>query len=90
MVTSFEFRLHPIRPLMLAGLLGVPNDERAGEVARRYRDYVEQAPDDLVTSLFTGLAPPEDFVPPELVGKPVLMIVVAWLGDPADAEDAAL
>ncbi len=87
-VTSFEFRLHPIRPLMLAGLLGVPNDERAGEVARRYRDYVEQAPDDLVTSLFTGLAPPEDFVPPELVGQPVLLMGVAWLGDPSDAEAA--
>jgi FAD/FMN-containing dehydrogenase len=87
-VTSFEFRLHPIRPLMLAGLLGVPNDERAGEVARGYRDYVEQAPDDLVTAIFTGLAPPEDFVPPELVGQPVLLMGVAWLGDPSEAEAA--
>lgn len=87
-VTSFEFRLHPIRPLMLAGLLAVPNDERAGEVVRGYRDYVEQAPDDLVTALITGLAPPEDFVPPELVGEPVVMIAVSWLGDPSEAEDA--
>lgn len=87
-VTSFEFRLHPIRPLMMAGLFAVPNDGRAEEVARRYRDYVEGAPEDLVTALFTVLAPPEDFVPPELVGLPVLMIAVAWLGDPADAEAA--
>jgi len=88
-VTSFEFRLHPVRPLMLAGLLAVPNDGRMGEeVARGYREYVEQAPEDLVTALFTVLAPPEDFVPPELVGQPVLMIAVAWLGDPADAEQA--
>ena len=88
-VTSFEFRLHPIRPLMLAGLLAVPNDgQTAEEVTRGYRDYVEQAPEDLVTALFTGLAPPEDFVPAELVGKPVLLMAVAWLGDPSAAEDA--
>lgn len=87
-VTSFEFRVHPIRPLMMAGLLAIPNDERADEVARGYRDYVEQAPEDLVTALLTGLAPPEDFVPAELVGHPVLMLAVAWLGDPADAEAA--
>jgi FAD/FMN-containing dehydrogenase len=88
-VTSFEFRLHPVRPLMLAGLLAVPNDgDGAREVAYGVRDYVEQAPEDLAVATVTSLAPPEDFVPPELVGKPVLMIVVAWLGDAADAEDA--
>ena len=88
-VTSFEFRLHPIRPLMLAGLLAVPNDgDGARDVARGVRDLAEQASEDLALATITALAPPEDFVPPELVGKPVLMIVVAWLGDPADAEDA--
>jgi FAD/FMN-containing dehydrogenase len=88
-VTSFEFRLHPIRPLMLGGLLAVPNDgDGAREVAHGFRDHVEQAPEDLAAAMFTALAPPEDFVPPELVGKPVLMIVAAWLGDPAEADDA--
>lgn len=85
-VTSFEFRVHPIPPLLLAGLLVVPNDERAGDVARAYRDYVEQAPEELVTALATILAPPEDFVPPELIGTPVLAIVAAFLGDPTEAE----
>jgi FAD/FMN-containing dehydrogenase len=88
-VTSFEFRLHQVRPLMLAGLLAVPNDgDGAREVAYGVRDYAEQAPEDLAVATVTALAPPEDFVPPELVGKPVLMVVVAWLGDTADAEDA--
>ena len=87
-VTSYELRLHPIAPLMMAGMLVVPNDARAGEVVRAYRDYVEQAPEDLVTALVTILAPPEDFVPPELVGTPALAMIVAWLGDAADAEDA--
>jgi FAD/FMN-containing dehydrogenase len=87
-VTSFELRVHPVRPLMMAGLLAVPNVEGTEQVAHGYRDYVERAPEDLVTALITALAPPEDFVPPELVGHPVLMIAVAWLGDPADAEAA--
>jgi FAD/FMN-containing dehydrogenase len=87
-VTSFEFRVHPIPPLMMAGMLVVPNDERAIEVATAYRDYVEQAPEELVTALATILAPPEEFVPPELVGTPALVIVVAYLGDPRDAAEA--
>jgi FAD/FMN-containing dehydrogenase len=87
-VTSFEFRVHPIPPLMMAGMLVVPNDGRAPEVAMAYRDYVEQAPEELVTALATILAPPEDFVPPELVGTPALVIVAAYLGDPRDAEEA--
>jgi len=86
-VTSFEFRVHPIPPLLMAGMLVVPNDDRAADVARGYRDYVErEAPEDLITGLATILAPPEDFVPPELHGKPVLAIVLAFLGDPAAAE----
>jgi FAD/FMN-containing dehydrogenase len=86
-VTSFEFRLHPIRPLMLAGLLAVPNGDNTGAVVRAYRDYVEQAPPELFTALLTALAPPADFVPPELVGKPVLLIAVGYLGDPSEASD---
>ena len=85
-VTSFEFRVHPIRPLLLAGLLIVPNDDSAVDVARGYREYVEQAPEDLVTAMATLLAPPEEFVPRELHGTPVLGIVVAYLGDAEEAE----
>jgi FAD/FMN-containing dehydrogenase len=87
-VTSFEFRVHPIPPLLMAGLLVVPNDDRAGDVARAYVAYIEQAPEDLVTAMATILAPPEPFVPPEAVGNPVLGIVAAWLGEPGEAEAA--
>ncbi len=87
-VTSFELRVHPVPPLLMAGMLILPNDDRAGDVVRGYRDYVEQAPEDLVTAAATVLAPPEDFVPPEVVGQPMVGIVVAWLGDAADAEAA--
>jgi FAD/FMN-containing dehydrogenase len=87
-VTSYELRVHPLPPLLMAGMLVVPNDDAAADIARAYRSYVEQAPEDLVTALATVLAPAEDFVPPEVVGQPVLAIVMAWLGDPAEAETA--
>lgn len=88
-VTSFELRAHPIRPLIMAGMLVVPNDgSRGEEAAHAYRDFIETAPRDLTTALAAILAPPEEFVPPEVVGKPVLGLIAAWLGDPAEAEEA--
>jgi FAD/FMN-containing dehydrogenase len=36
----------------------------------------------------TLLAPPAPFVPPDLVGTPVLGVVAAWLGAPEEAERA--
>jgi FAD/FMN-containing dehydrogenase len=85
-VTSYELRLHPIPPLLLGGQLIVPNDE-IGDVARAYRTYVEQAPEQLVTALATILAPPEEGVPPQLVGTPVMVVVAMWIGDPREGEE---
>ena len=87
-VTSYELRLHPLPPLLLAGLLVVPNDDTAADRARAYRDVIERAPEELVTAIACILAPPAEFVPAELVGKPVLGIVAAYVGDPAEAVEA--
>jgi FAD/FMN-containing dehydrogenase len=87
-VTSYELLVHPMPPLVLAGMLIVPNDDQAADVVRGYRAFVEQAPDQLATGLAEVLAPPEPFVPPELVGAPMLGMVVAWFGDQAGAEEA--
>src|SRR6185437_11129521 len=86
-VTSFEFQLHKVGPIVLAGLL-IHLLDNAREVARAYRDYVEQSPEELVTALAIVQAPPAPFVPPELVGTPVFGIVVLYIGDPADGERA--
>jgi FAD/FMN-containing dehydrogenase len=81
-VTSYEFKVHPLGPLVTAGLLIHPM-ESARDVAREYLQLVENAPEQLVTALAVILAPPEEFVPPEVVGKPVLGMVAFWAGDPA-------
>ena len=86
-VTSYELRTHKLGPIILAGLLVVPNDERAGDVMRGWREYVEQAPEQLCTGIVTVLAPPEPFVPPELVGTPTLGIAGCYAGEPEEGEE---
>lgn len=87
-VTSFEFQLHPVGPTLLGGML-IHMLENAPDVARAYRDFVEKAPDELVTAMAIVQAPPAPFVPPELVGTPVLGIIVLYVGDIAEGEEAA-
>jgi FAD binding domain len=45
-VTSLEYRLHPVGPTVLAGMVLHPL-ERGREVLRFYRDYTSRAPDEL-------------------------------------------
>jgi FAD/FMN-containing dehydrogenase len=72
-VTEFEYRLHPVGDVF-AGLVLFPH-ERAAEVARFYRGYVEELPDEFTTMLVVLTAPTEDFVPAGLLGQPAVGIV---------------
>lgn len=78
-VTEFEFRLHPIGPIVYAGLLGFPRDP---SILRVYRDFMETAPDEVCGAAALITAPPEPFVPEEVRGTPVMGIVVLYAGDP--------
>src|SRR5918911_732722 len=49
-VTSYEFRLHPLGPIVLAGPLLYPIDD-AKNVIRGYHEYVETAPEELATGI---------------------------------------
>jgi len=84
-VTEFELALHPVGPLVVAGML-VFDWDRAGEVLAAYRDVMRAAPDELGGCAVLQLAPPAPFVPDRLVGEPVLSIVVAAFVEPAAAE----
>ena len=79
-VTEFEFRCVPLGPQILAGPIFWPM-EQSGEVLRFYRDWVADAPDDLMTIVVHRKAPPLPFVPEELHGKPVVMVIPCWVGD---------
>jgi FAD/FMN-containing dehydrogenase len=86
-VTKFEYRLHPIGPIVYGGMLLFTRD-RAVEIARAYRDFMEEAPDDVCGALALLTAPPEPFVPENLRGKPALGMVVCFTGKPEEGEAA--
>jgi hypothetical protein len=79
-VTSYEFRLHQLGPMVLGGLTLHPIDD-AQNVLRGYRDYVETAPEELATGTVILQAPPAPFIPENLHGKPVLGIAAIYIGD---------
>jgi hypothetical protein len=60
--------------------------EDSPEVLRFYRDWVAEAPDDLMTIVVHRKAPPLPFVPDELHGKPIVMVISCWAGDIEEGE----
>jgi FAD/FMN-containing dehydrogenase len=86
--TAFHFRLHPIGPIVLGGLLLYPA-AMASEVARNYRDFMESAPDEVGGAMIFMTAPPADFVPEPARGQPAVGIVICYAG-PVEEGEAAL
>jgi FAD/FMN-containing dehydrogenase len=84
-VTEFEFDLVPLGPQILAGPVFWDMKDSA-EVLRFYRDWVADAPDELMTIVIHRKAPPLPMVPQELHGKPVVMVAVCWVGDIEEGE----
>jgi FAD/FMN-containing dehydrogenase len=84
-VTRFDFQLHELGPIVLAGLALWPL-ERAPEVLRSWRDYVDTAADELSTACVVLTAPPEEFVPDPLKGKTALGMAAMYVGDPQDGQ----
>ena len=86
-VTSFEYRLHPVGPQVIAGgVLHAFAD--APEVFRFFADFVAGAPDELSATASTFRASPGMPIAPELHGELVTMLAVCWAGDLAKGERA--
>jgi hypothetical protein len=76
-VTSFEFQLHPVGPMVLAGMVMHPF-ERAKEVLRFYGDFSSNIPDELNT-MGVLLTSPE--------GLPMVAIAVCYNGPIDEGEE---
>jgi FAD/FMN-containing dehydrogenase len=85
-VTEFEFRLNPLGPV-LAGPIFWPIED-SPDVLRFYRDWIADAPNELMTIVMHRKAPPLDFVPPELHGRLIVGVVCCWSGDLDEGEKA--
>ena len=84
-VVSFAYRLHPFGPLVLAGLVVYPIAQ-ARAALQHSRDVMATAPDELTVFNILMTAPPAPPFPPDLHGKPVLAVGLAYAGPIADGE----
>jgi FAD/FMN-containing dehydrogenase len=84
-VTEFEFRLNPVGPIVLAGPVFWPMEE-SPNVLRFYREWIAEAPDELMTIVVHRKAPPLPFVPPELHGRLVVGVVCCYAGAVEEGE----
>src|SRR5690606_24347396 len=80
-VTRFEFRLHPVGPELLSGLIVYPFSE-AQSVLQQYRESVSKAPDELCVRSVLAKAPPLPSPPAEIHGKQILELALLYVGDP--------
>ena len=78
-VTRFQFRLHPIGPTVLGGILLYPAP-MAPAVLRNFRDAMADAPDEVGAGVALLTAPPEDFVPEPVRGRPVFGVILCYAG----------
>jgi FAD/FMN-containing dehydrogenase len=86
-VTSFEYRLHPVGPEVLAGLVVHPFSS-ARAILHGYRRVVASAPEDLACWVVMRKAPPLPFLPEEVHGKEVVVLALCYVGDAAKRESA--
>jgi hypothetical protein len=86
-VTEFEFRLHPIGPMVFGGML-LFKRAQAKETLRAYRDFIAQAANEVCGGAALMTAPPEEFIPEEMRGQPALGIIFCYVGPPEDGEQA--
>jgi FAD/FMN-containing dehydrogenase len=81
----FEFKLHPVGPGLLCGLIAYPIAQ-AGAVLRQYRDFMAEAPDDLSVWVLLRKAPPLPFLPRAMHGAGIIVLALLYAGPPENGE----
>jgi FAD/FMN-containing dehydrogenase len=86
-VTSFEYRLFPVGPEIVGGVIAWRGED-APAVLAMYRELIADAPPELTCAALLRLAPPAPWLPPEVHGKPIVGLVVCHSGPAHEAEAA--
>ncbi|APU39671.1 MULTISPECIES: FAD-binding oxidoreductase [unclassified Streptomyces] len=76
--TSLTLRLHELPHMSIAFLLYLP--ERGPEAVRAYRDLIEAGPPEASGAALYITGPPEEFVPPHLVGRLLAGVLLTYAG----------
>ncbi|MDF9747131.1 FAD-binding oxidoreductase [Natrinema salsiterrestre] len=85
-VTTFEFDLHEVGPEILSGPV-VYAGEDAPDVIRHVRDFNENAPDESAVWVVLRKAPPLPFLPEDVHGVGVVLVVTFYAGDTEEGEE---
>lgn len=86
-VTSFEFRAHPVGPTVAVGAVFYPQEDWA-TVLPAWRDAMAEAPEELSSLAIVWSVPPGEPFPEEHHGKPVLVVAGAYAGPLEEGEKA--
>jgi FAD/FMN-containing dehydrogenase len=87
-VTSFEYKLHPLGPEVIAGLIVHPFAD-AKELIEGYKKIVAKAPDEYTAWIVLRKAPPLPFLPAEWHDKEILVFAHCYAGSIEDGKKAA-
>jgi FAD/FMN-containing dehydrogenase len=87
-VTSFEYRLHELGPIVAGGLMVYPRGQ-APQILRALREHMVDAPDEVGSGFAFLTAPPEEFVPEEVRGQPVFGVIFLYAGPVEEGTEAA-
>ncbi|MFD5712817.1 FAD-binding oxidoreductase [Streptomyces pharetrae] len=85
--TALTLKLHELPEFAIALLLYRP--EAGREVVRTFRDVIETGPVEAGGGVLYLTAPPEDFVPPHLVGSLVCVALLTYAGSEEDLRKVA-
>lgn len=89
-VTRFTFRAHRFGPMMRIGV-SLHQPEDAAQALREYAEVIPTLPRKVGWhAALKDVMPALPFVPPELVGRRLLMLVAMWLDDADDPAGAEL
>lgn len=86
-VTRFEFRLHPLGPGVLTGLV-VYSLEEAAKALKQYRQFAKEQSDETTVWTVLRKAPPLPFLPPETHGTEIIVFALFHAGDPEAGKKA--
>jgi FAD/FMN-containing dehydrogenase len=84
-VTSFEYRLHPVGPEVMFCFVLYPGD-RVKEVLSFCEEYVAEAPDEVSPVGVVGRGPPVEMFPESWHGEPMVALLAMYTGEAKEGE----
>lgn len=86
-VTSFEYALYPVGPMIVGGAIAWRAEDAPGVLAR-YREVLATAPAEFTCVIGFRNAPPAPWIAKEAHGKPIIALFVCHTGTLEEAERA--